>query len=148
MNDADIHIRGVRVADIAAMHELCADLGYDTEPSLVPERLNRIVSDPSQAVYVAERDGGVVGFVHLFTRHALEIDACAQIQALVVGPDARRNGAAALLITAAEVWARGRGLAWLSLYCTTNRDAAHDFYPALGFEAASTATRFNKRLDG
>lgn len=148
MSDSDVYIRGVRVDDIDALHGLCRELGYDTEISPVSDRLNRIVSDPSQAVFVAEFAGDVIGFVHLFTRHALEIDACAQIQALVVGEKARRNGAAGLLITAAESWARGRGLSWLSLYCTHNRDAAHEFYPALGFDAASTATRFNMRLDG
>jgi len=147
----DIVIRGVMVRDVVALHGLCKELGYDTPATPLPKRLIDIVFDDNQAMYVAELDDvdgrGVIGFVHVFARYAVEIEPCAQIQALVVSERARRRGVAEKLIKAVEAWARLRGLGWMSLYCTTTRDAAHAFYPSLGFEAAAEATRFNKQLD-
>ncbi len=144
----DIFIRGIRVRDVPDLHALCQELGYDTPATPLRKRLNDIVFNPSQAMFVAEIEGmGVIGYVHVFARLALEIEPCAQIQALVVADRARRLGVAGKLVAAAEIWARGHGLTWISLYCTTNRDDAHAFYPALGFEATAKATRFNKRLD-
>lgn len=141
-------IRGVRVRDVAALHGLCIELGYDTPSAPLDKRLNDIVSDPNQAAFVAEAaDGAVIGYVHVFGRFALETEPCAQIQALVVGRAARRSGAAKNLVAAAEAWSRGRGFSWLSLYCTTSRGEAHAAYPAMGFEAVAEATRFNKQLD-
>ena len=148
MSDDEIMIRGVLVKDIASLHNLCHELGYDTPAESLPKCLNDIVSDPNQAVFVAEYPAHeIVGFIHMFVRLALEAEPCAQVQALVVAERARRAGVADKLIQSAEIWAMGRDLNLLSLYCVNDRDAAHDFYPALGFDAISTATRFNKRLD-
>ena len=144
----DIVLRGPQPDDLDALHALCRELGYDTPAAPLKQRLDDIVFDLDQAAFLAEIDGlGVVGYVHVFTRYSLEIDPCAQIQAIVVAERARRRGVASRLIEAAEAWARGRGLTWLSLYCTTNREAAHAFYPTRGFASHVLATRFNKRLD-
>jgi N-acetylglutamate synthase-like GNAT family acetyltransferase len=147
MSDTGTEVRQAEPEDTDALLTLCRQLGYATEGGALPGRLDAILAQPDQGLFVAEQDGTVVGFVHVFARLALEIAPCAQIQALVVAEAARRTGAAQRLVAAVEVWARAHGLTWLSLYCTTGRDAAHGFYPAAGFEAASTATRFNKRLD-
>ena len=88
-----------------------------------------------------------MGLIHVFIRHSIEIKPCAEIQALVVGEAARRRGVSKLLMRAVEEWARAEGLQWLSLYCSSHCDAAHDFYAAQGFDAATTATWFNKGLD-
>ncbi len=143
-----VMIRGPRPDDIPALHGLCRELGYDTPAEPLERRINDIVFDANQAAYVAEIDGlGVVGYVHVFTLFALEVEPGAQIQALVGAESARRRGAAAKLMAAAEAWARGRGLNWASLYCTTTRAAAHEFYPSQGYEGAMVTTRFNKRLN-
>jgi GNAT superfamily N-acetyltransferase len=146
--ESETILRGPRPDDIEALWSLCKELGYDTPVEPLERRLNSIVFNNDQAAYVAEIDGlGLVGYIHIFTRYALEVEPCAQIQALVVSERARRHGVAAKLMAAAEAWATGRGLTWLSLYCSSHRDAAHAFYPTQGFEAAVVATRFNKTLD-
>jgi len=147
MSNTGPDVRVAQPKDAGALLALCRQLGYATEGGALPGRLETILAQPDHDLIVAEQNGAVVGFVHVFARLAIEIEPCAQIQALVVAEKARRGGTAQRLVTAAEDWARQQGLTWLSLYCTTGRDAAHGFYPAAGFEAASTATRFNKRLD-
>ncbi len=145
--DAGVIIRGIAVRDIPAVHGLCMELGYDVDQAGVGHRINEIVHRPGHAVFVAADDNDKpVGFIHVFGRHAIEIQSCAQVQALVVDEAARRAGAAGLLMGAAEQWARAEGFTWMSLYCTSSRDAAHHFYEAQGYDGALSATRFNKTL--
>jgi len=138
----------MRMSDADDLFRLCHDLGYEPDRQGFLARLEAVAHDINQALFVAVgEDDQVQGFVHVFGRHSIEIEPCAQIQALVVGAVARRAGAGNVLTGAAEAWARARGFGWVSLYCTTTRDAAHEFYRAAGYDLAVTASRFNKRLD-
>mgnify|MGYP001242322128 FL=1 len=140
--------RGIAVKDVPGIFGLCHELGYESREMGFGDRIADIIKRPGNAVFVAaDAEDAPVGFIHVFIRHAIEIKPCAQIQALVVGKAARRRGAAKLLMGAVEEWARAEGINWLSLYCSSHRDAAHDFYAEQGFDAAITATRFNKNLD-
>ncbi|MDD9876898.1 MAG: GNAT family N-acetyltransferase [Magnetovibrio sp.] len=143
-----LFVRGVAAADAPALFRLCHDLGYEPAKEGFHERLHAITADPNHAVFVCVGgDDAVVGFVHVFGRQSVEVEPCAQIQALVVDAGGRRRGAGALLTGAAEEWAKARGLTWLSLYCAEDRDAAHGFYQSAGFELATSASRFIKQLD-
>ena len=140
--------RGIAVKDVPGIFRLCHELGYEPHQTGFGDRIADIIERPGNAVFVAaDAEDGLLGFIHVFIRHAIEIEPCAEIQALVVACSARRQGAAKLLVGAAEEWARAEGLQWLSLYCSSYRDAAHDFYRAQGFDAVTTATRFNKKID-
>ena len=140
--------RGIAVKDVPGIFGLCRELGYESLEMGFGDRIADIIERPGNAVcFAADAEDAPVGFIHVFIRHAIEIKSFVQIQALVVDKAARRRGAAKLLMGAAEEWARAEGIHRLSLYCSSHRDAAHDFYAAQGFEAAITATRFNKNLD-
>jgi len=141
-------VRGVAMKDIPAMFALCRELGYDPVKKGFGDRVEQVISQPDHAVFVAaDDDDSPLGFVHVFARHAIEIEPCAQIQALVVGEAARRAGVGQLLTGAAEQWARAQGYTWMSLYCAASRDAAHDFYESQGFDGSAKVTRFIKQLD-
>ena len=140
--------RGIAVKDVPGIFGLCHELGYESLEMGFGDRIADIIERPGNAVFVAaDAEDAPVGFIHVFIRHAIEIKSFVQIQALVVHKAVRRRGAAKLLMGAAEEWARAEGIHWLSLYCSSHRDVAHDFYAAQGFDAAITATRFNKNLD-
>ena len=143
----EVIVRGVTVQDIPALHRLCGELGYDPAQTGFGDRVVQVVERDGHAVFVAaDTDDRAIGFIHVFVRHSIEIAPCAQVQALVVGEAARRLGAGALLMGAAEQWARTMDLSWMSLYCTSTRDAAHHFYSDQGFDGTLSATRFNKQL--
>jgi len=145
---ASLICRGVAVRDIPDIFRLCHQLGYEPRQIGFGDQIADIIERPGNAIFVAaDTEDTAVGFIHVYIRYAVEIKACAQIQALVVACTARRQGAAELLVGAAEEWARAEGLQWLSLYCSSYRDSAHDFYEAQGFDAVTTATRFNKKID-
>ena len=140
--------RGIALKDVPGIFRLCHELGYEPHQMGFGDRIADIIKRPGNAVFVAaDAEDALVGFSHVFIRYAIEIKPFAQIQALVVDKAARRHGAARLLMGAAEEWARAEGIHGLSLYCSSHRDAAHDFYSAQGFDAVITATRFNKNLD-
>ena len=140
--------RGIAVKDVPGIFRLCHELGYEPHQTGFGDRIADIIERPGNAVFVAaDAEDAPLGFIHVFTRHAIEIKPCAEIQALVVGEAARRRGVSKLLMRAVEEWARAEGLQWLSLYCSSHCDAAHDFYAAQGFDAATTAAWFNKDLD-
>ena len=144
---ASLICRGVAVRDIPNIFRLCHQLDYDPRHIGFGDQIADIIERPGNAIFVAaDTEDTAVGFIHVYICHAVEIKPCAQIQALVVACTARRQGAAELLVGAAEEWARAEGLQWLSLYCSSYRDVARDFYRAQGFDAVKTATRFSKKL--
>ena len=140
--------RGIAVKDVPGVFRLGHELGYEPHQTGFGDRIADIIERPGNAVFVAaDAEDGLLGFIHVFIRHAIEIQPCAEIQALVVGQAARRRGVSELLMRAVEEWARAEGVQRLSLYCSSHCDEAHDFYAAQGFNAATTAARFKKGLD-
>ena len=140
--------RGVAVRDIPALFKLCGELGYDPSPDRFGERIRDLTAWAGNAVFVAaDADDRPVGFIHVFSRPSIEVAPCAQVQALVISEAARRQGAGALLLAAAEQWARAQGLGAMSLYCSSHREDAHEFYAAQGYDGAITAIRFQKNID-
>ncbi|MBB53145.1 MAG: hypothetical protein CMF67_02100 [Magnetovibrio sp.] len=122
---ASLICRGVAVRDISDIFRLCHQLGYELRQIGFGDKIAHIIERPGDAIFVvADTEDTAVGFIHVYIGHAVEIKACAQIQALVVACSARRQGAAKLLVGAAEEWARAEGLQWLqwlSLYCSSYR---------------------------
>ena len=140
--------RGIAVKDVPGVFRLCHELGYEPHQTGFGDRIADIIERPGNAVFVAaDAEDGLLGFIHAFIHHAIEIKPCVQIQSLVIGQAARLRGVSELLIGAVEEWARAEGVHTLSLYCSSHCDEAHDFYAAQGFNAATTAARFKKGLD-
>jgi GNAT superfamily N-acetyltransferase len=123
--------------------ELLGELGYPAQPGIVEERL-RALSD-ADCVLLAE--GGLIA-LHRIPRLA-EGGAFARVTALVVAPGQRRHGVARALTEAAEEVARGWGcdLVEVSSGRRSEREAAHAFYRASGFEdTGHGSARYWKRL--
>jgi N-acetylglutamate synthase-like GNAT family acetyltransferase len=87
-------------------------------------------------VYVAERDGQVVGFSALLPRE----DGNAELDGLFVRPDVWRSGVGGQLMEAAEMLAVQRGAT--TLYVDANPHAVL-FYQACGFEIIGKQPRDN-----
>ncbi|MDQ6817989.1 MAG: GNAT family N-acetyltransferase [Actinomycetota bacterium] len=138
---------GIRPAlprDAALIAELLSALGYPAAPEEVRTRLNAL--DDSDCVLVTE--GGMIA-LHRIPRVA-EGDHLARITALVVSPGRRGSGLGQALLLAAEEVARrwACDLIEVSSGQRPERDAAHRFYRAAGFEdAGAVSVRYWKRLD-
>src|SRR5256714_6481471 len=119
---------------------------YPEEPEQPRHRLQGLAASHNDEVWVAERDGTVVGLVAIHVSASLERDGeVAKVSAIVVDEAARRQGVGQQLMALAEREARRRGCVLLFLTTAERRQDAHAFYRGLGFE--ETGRRFAKALD-
>jgi N-acetylglutamate synthase-like GNAT family acetyltransferase len=141
-----VELRPARPEDAARIAELLGQLGYPASREAAARRLQALTGSDSDDVWVAERQGTVVGLVAIHVSGALEYDgAVAKVSALVVDEAVRRQGVGEHLMTLAERGARERGCVLLILTTAERRVEAHRFYRALGFD--ETGRRFAKPLE-
>ena len=98
----------------------------------VPElrALATYFSESGGAVWVAERDGAVIGMA---AARPMAQDSAWEICKVYVAAEARGTGLAHRLLDAAEHHARAAGAARLVLWTDTRFEAAHRFYEKRGF---------------
>jgi ribosomal protein S18 acetylase RimI-like enzyme len=137
-----ILVRPARESDQAALTDLDAaawspESGF---PSVIraaghPGAAFFTPADPPAVHLVAELNDAVVGYVRLKPpTHLPENAHVTHVSGLAVHPAARRRGAAAALMTAAEPFARARGARKLSLRVLSTNQPAIRLYERLGFE--------------
>lgn len=141
-------VRPLAAADLPAVRDLAAQLGYEATLGELAERLPPLEHSPSHAVLVAEVSGSVAGWIHVEASHALIHAPCGEIVSLVVDGGRRSQGVGALLLRAAEAWARSRGLERIRVRCRVEREDAHRFYANEGFALEKTQRVFTKSLSG
>jgi ribosomal protein S18 acetylase RimI-like enzyme len=142
-----MRLRPMTAADAPAVAALSEQLGYPTTAAKVQERLAFITSNPDNAFMVAELDGSVVGWIHVYGVHLLESPVSyAEIGGLVVDTKLRRQGIGRALMTEAEGWARGHGYPDVRLRSGLHRTEAHLFYQNIGYTLVRTAHAFRKVL--
>ena len=139
-------IRDASLADAARIADLATQLGYPSSTEQVLARLRALPQDGTHAVYVAENDAGVVGWVQVFELLPVAHDRVAEVAGLVVDASCRASGVGKHLMGAAENWARERGLDTVVLRSNVIREAAHKFYENLGYTRIKTQHAFRKVL--
>jgi ribosomal protein S18 acetylase RimI-like enzyme len=136
----EVWVRPARLADQAVLTELdqiawSAESGFPSV--LVPGARDGTFfssDNPPEAHLVAELDGSVVGYIRIKPPTRLPENAhVAQVQGLAVHPAARRHGAAAGLLDAAEKHLRERGIRKLTLRVLSTNQAAIRLYERHGF---------------
>lgn len=140
-------IRPARAGDSDSVSRLLELLGYPCSAAEARERLQQLMSDPDQTLWVAESAGDVLGLICFDQRYYLPLGApTCRISALVVAENAQRRGIGRMLLREAEARAREDGAARIELVTAGHRHEAHAFYRACGY--ADGALRFVKRLGG
>ncbi|MGN0642168.1 MAG: GNAT family N-acetyltransferase [Huintestinicola sp.] len=137
-------IRTADIGDSGAVSEISRDdLGYDCSPDFVREKLKKLDLD-REAVFAAESEEGVVGYIHVEKYDTLYSETLANILGFAVRRSCRRKGIGRLLINEAEKWAKSHGAAGLRLNSGAERTDAHSFYRAVGFDSEKQQLRFIK----
>lgn len=144
-------VRSMETVDLARASELSAQLGYAHGGDALATRFARICASPTDALLVAAPTdpasrGAVLGWLHVQERCLLEAPPFAEIAGLVVDAASRRAGAGRALVTAAVEWASARGLGRVVVRSNVVRDAAHAFYPSVGFALAKTQHVYERVL--
>ena len=136
-------IRRARRDDVPAIVGLFADdHGGRSSPehvTLGPGQLaafDAIAEQPDNSVYVAERDGAVVGTFQLTFIRQLSYGGClvAQIESVHVHSSQRGQRIGEQMMRFAIDLARQRGALRVQLTSNVRRERAHRFYERLGFE--------------
>jgi GNAT superfamily N-acetyltransferase len=143
----DVGVRRARSTDAARIAELSGQLGYPTTEKQMKARLKDAFRDKDGACFVAEpREGGLIGWIHVSTTPLLEVERRAEVNGLVIDETARSRGAGALLLAAAEKWARAKRCKSMSVRSNVLRERAHGFYLRNGYEHYKTQKAFWKGL--
>jgi GNAT superfamily N-acetyltransferase len=140
-------IRRARTSDAPRLAELSGQLGYPVTAAEISERLRKLKSASSNALFVAESPGaGVVGWTHVSVTHLVEAGTRAELNGLIVAEGQRSLGAGVRLLQAAESWARKHGCPSMSVRSNVLRERAHNFYLRNGYEHYKTQKAFRKAL--
>jgi ribosomal protein S18 acetylase RimI-like enzyme len=147
---ADITVRRATAVDAPALGRMGAELmhlhyAFDSQRFLDPgERpeagyarfLRGQLTDADQAVFVAEQDQRVVGYVYAGVEPLSwkELrDRAGFLHDLVVLEEARRGGVATALVTAAFEWLATRKVPRVVLWAAHQNTAAQGLFERLGF---------------
>jgi GNAT superfamily N-acetyltransferase len=139
-------VREMAAADLPSAGPLLCQLGYDVAGPELRLKFDAVQGADGHALFVAERGGRIVALMHVFARPALEKPMEAIVQALVVDDACRGGGVGRRMMSVAERWAVDRGYRLLSLSSQVDRDDAHAFYQALGYDISSTAHTLRKQI--
>ncbi len=142
----DIVVREAADGDAAALAALSTQLGYPADEVTMRERLHRVQAQRAGCVFVACEADVVVGWTHVVERFHLEDAPFAEIAGLIVDEAARGAGVGALLLSAAESWARERGYVKLRVRSNVVRERAHRFYEREGFVERKRQVVFEKSI--
>ena len=118
---SDLKIRRARSGDAARLAALSGELGYPATVSEIKNRMSRLKAAGDNALFVADSDGEVVGWLHVSASNLLEVPRRAEVNGLVVAEQHRSLGAGARLLGAAETWARKKKCANMSVRSKTQK---------------------------
>jgi N-acetylglutamate synthase-like GNAT family acetyltransferase len=141
-------VRPARPGDAEALVQVFADWSHALPADAIAERLRAWADEPRAELLVAEHDGAVVGVAAVSAGlHVARPGRLARLAGLAVRADARRLGAGAALVRAAEKLARGWGCDRLEATSSRWREEAPGFYAALGYEdLSSRQARYSRDL--
>jgi len=88
---------------------------------------------PDNEVLVADRDGHIVGCLHMLTMTDFFGRPHAHISVIATTEDAEGTGVGRALLERAEAWARDRGMSLLTLNVFDGNARARRFYESAGF---------------
>jgi ribosomal protein S18 acetylase RimI-like enzyme len=101
-----------------------------------------LISDESTAVFVAELEGNIVGFVHAIVRDAADIPILvprrfAIIDGIVVRSKYKKRGIGRMLMKGIEEWIKEKGASSIELNVYEFNEEAITFYESLGYKTFS-----------
>jgi len=142
----EVVVRRAKATDAAAVAELSGILGYPMDRATMQRRLERADERDEQVVFVADRGGKVVGWIHGAEHEFLVAGRVGEICGLVVAEGQRTSGVGRRLVEAVEQWARERGLEQISVRSNVARPESHPFYEGVGYTRLKTQHVYRKPL--
>ena len=139
-------VRKITIDDAEDICKICSqEMGYECAPALVKSKIEKL-DLKREAVFVAEEESQLLGFIHVERYEVLYFESMANILGLAVKKDFQKQGLGKALLLAAENWAQENGIHLMRLNSGINRTDAHGFYEHLGYVSEKEQKRFVKNL--
>ena len=119
-------------------------LGYDYDLEKQKAKIQAVLNDSTQVIFVAECNNKVVGYIHLVNYDVIYADNFKNCLGLAVDNDYKRNGIGSALLKQAEIWAKENGAAGIRLCSGVEREKAHQFYQSQGYEVTKLQKNIKK----
>ena len=129
----DLHVRRGTASDAAEVARLMNQLGYPLDERTASERLGRLSSDDSRAIFLACAGTDVLGCLESRIAETIESGSLAEIVGLIVDRNARRRGVGTALINEVSDWAAKQGQARVRVRTNVVRADATAFYAGRRF---------------
>ena len=143
---SDFIIRKIELKDAVELCKICSEeMGYECDSDLVKSKIEKLDSK-REAVFVAEEESQLLGFIHVERYDVLYFESMANILGLAVKKDFQKQGLGKALLLEAENWAQENGIRLMRLNSGINRTDAHGFYEHLGYVSEKEQKRFVKNL--
>lgn len=128
-----IQLNAVTENQALEIYELSNQLGYENDLELLFTRLKQIVTLKEHAVFVAQLNGKIVGWLHCLICLRVESTLFVEVAGLVVDENVRGQQIGKKLIETSKTWSRQQNISIMRIRCNVTRTASHQFYQALGF---------------
>ena len=128
-------IRKVRLDDADDIYYINkTSLGYDYDSDKQKIKIQNVIKDESQVIFVAEIGNKAVGYIHLVNYDVIYADNYKNCLGLAVDNNYKRMGIGSALLNKGELWAKENGAAGIRLCSGIERESAHKFYLANGYK--------------
>ena len=141
----DIRIRKAEQGDTEAIVLLTRELGYTSTKKEVEKKLQIILENPEQGVFVAETEE-IIGWMYIALIQALEGKPFVEIRGIVVKEIHRGKGAGTKMIQTAEKWTRETGIDRLRIRTNITREGTREYYRNMGFISLKKQEVFEKEI--
>jgi len=115
----------------------------------VADYFRGVLAMPLEVLLAIDEAGQPIGFAELSIRNyaeGCESDRVAFLEGWYVDPAYRRKRVGAMLVNAAEAWARAQGCREFGSDAELDNDVSHAAHRALGFEEVVRIVSYKKRL--
>ena len=119
-------------------------LGYDYDLEKQKAKIQAVLNDSTQVIFVAETNNKVVGYIHLVNYDVIYADNFKNCLGLAVDNDYKRNGIGSALLEQAEIWAKENGAVGIRLCSGVEREKVHRFYQSQGYEVTKLQKNIKK----
>jgi GNAT superfamily N-acetyltransferase len=141
-----VEIRPARADDAEALAALLGELGYPASAAKALAYLERFPLEDVALLVATSLSGVVIGWIEVIATSHLESGDIAEITGLVVTASERGRAIGSTLLTAAEAWARQRGLGRIRVRSNVIRECTHGFYAERGYVEQKRQVVFVKPL--
>lgn len=142
----ELLIRSPEKNDSESIAQLSNQLGYPTDNNEIEQRLEEILNNKDNCVFVVVENKKIIGWIHGFYTRRVESDSFIEIGGLFVDQQNRKKGVGKMLVEQVMNWTKLSNCSKIRVRCNSKRVESHIFYKNIGFSLSKEQKIFDKEL--